>query len=98
MVDALPINRCMQPGSFAQSGLYSNLHADLLLLPGYPGVPWLPAGCRIGYGQPVLTYVIKCSAIKKNGKTYDTRGRAQHLLDRCAPAVWYQFAFCNTNF
>lgn len=101
MVVAVPlVNRCMQPGSFARNRIYSNLHAD----PPSPRIPWLPAGCCMYCvcvyvcGQPILTYVIKCSTVKEDSKTSLWYTRAQRPSNEALHVVGINLHFVILTF
>lgn len=94
MVDALLVNRCMQPGSFARNRLYSNLHVD----PPSPRipVPWLPAGCCIDWST--YTY-LRHKMFRHKGEdseTYDTRALQRSSIS--VPAVGINLHFVILTF
>lgn len=89
MVDAPLVNRCMQSPAASRGTDFTRICMRILLLPGYP-FPRCPQ-VAASTGQPILTFVIKCSGIKEDGETYDTRRVQCFAIDALAVSINLHF-------
>jgi len=83
-IDALPVNRCVQPGSSAPRSTSLRICMRILLLP-LRDTAFPAAGCGIDWST--CTYLCHKTFRHKGGGRAAIQARAQCLLDRCVPAV-----------